>query len=128
MSERKIRAVLDSDLRIHHVRWLDFAGKCRALAGSLNLDSTEFHLLSSIAKYWPELEKLDFLWQFEAIVEENQLDCFYADDFEQVFRRRFGDIYDTWISERGERVNGGARQLLTQKLSGLRKKAAELFG
>ena len=118
------RAILDSDPRIHHVRWLDFANKCMDLAATLTPDSIEYHLLSSIAHYWPEREKCDFLWMCEAIVEENQLDCLYADDFEEAFRERFGGIYDMWVSERGERGNGGARQLLTQKLSGLRKKSS----
>ncbi|WP_309710685.1 hypothetical protein [Armatimonas sp.] len=120
--QQRTREVLLSDPRLHHIRWLDLAGRWRLSLPGLASNSREFQIIQTMADYWERRAQGDFLWQVETIVEEYGWSRFYPDDFKAAFCQRFADVYQSWVVERGERGLGGTHSYLLQQLVGLTKK------
>lgn len=117
------RQLIDSDPRLHHVRWLELAEACASLLARVDPMTLDYHLLHAITAYWPSREMEDFAWQVETIVEERGWTRFYPDEFKEAFCSRFGEVYREWVGRHGERGNGGAHQRLTQRLVGQTRKS-----
>ncbi len=122
--QQRTRDILTSDPRLHHVRWLELSQRWAKMLVELPDGSLEFQVIEMMTNYWPRRENEDFLWQVEAILEENAWDCFYPDEFKTAFCRRFRPVYQSWVDQKGERGLGGAHSILTQKLVGLTQKRA----
>ena len=122
--QQRTRAILSSDPRVHHVRWLDLARAWASQLSHISEGTLEHQVISMMTNYWPRKEQEDFLWQVETIIEENAWDRFYPDEFKAVFCQRYNEVYQAWVADKGDRGPGGAHSVLTQKLVGLTQKLA----
>jgi len=103
--------------RNRHVTWSAFLNT--AAADDVLREGTELGrtVVAGLGAHFERLERTDFKWMAEQILEDTEWTEFYPDDFKDEFRKRYENIYQEWVERFGERGNGGAHQRLTAWLS-----------